>query len=142
MTVILALVEEVGEDARRKNFKGKTASIVIKYADFKTITRQKTIPPSFLTREIYAACCELLKDNWGSGKPVRLLGVGISNANADNCVAEQLSIFDVNEELQDDVTKEEKLEKAMDSIRSRFGSDKLVRAKLVDGGRKKGKKDR
>lgn len=136
MTVILALVEEVGEDARRKNFKGKTASIVIRYADFKTITRQKTIAPSFLTREIYTACCELLKDNWDSGKPVRLLGVGISNAYTDNYAHEQLSIFDVNEELQDDVTKEEKLEKTIDTIRSRFGKDKLVRAKFVDGARK------
>lgn len=135
MSVILSLTEEVGEEARKSNFKGKTVSIVIRYGNFKTITRQKTIAPTFLTREIYEASCELLKDNWDSRKPVRLLGLGITNTYTENDTPEQLSIFDVNEELQDNVVKEEKLEKTIDIIRSRFGSDKLVRAKLVDGGR-------
>jgi DNA polymerase-4 len=83
----------------------------------------------------------LLKENWDSRKPVRLLGVGLSNAHADNHEAAQLSIFDLNEELEDDVTKAEKLEKAIDTIRSRFGKDKLVRAKFVDGGRKQMQKE-
>ncbi len=130
-SVLLRLAEEVGEEARRSDFKGKTVSIVIRYSDFRTITRQKSIPLSFLTRDIYRTGCELLDENWDSNKPVRLLGIGIANIDED--MPDQLSIFDVNEDLDDEIKREEKLERAMDQIRSRFGSDMLKRAKLVDG---------
>ena len=129
-SVLLRLAEEVGEEARRYDFKGRTVSIVIRYGDFKTITRQKSIAPSFLTKEIYKAGCELLEGNWDSRKPVRLLGIGLSNIEED--LPDQLSIFDVNEDLPDEIKREEKLERTMDAIRSRFGNDKLKRAKLVN----------
>lgn len=128
--VLLRLSEEVGEEARKYDFKGKTVSIVIRYDDFKTITRQKTIASSFLTKDIYKIGFELLEENWDCRKPVRLLGIGLANIAED--VPEQLSIFDVNENLPDEIKKEEKLERAMDAIRMRFGSDKLKRAKLVE----------
>ncbi len=129
-SVLLSLAEEVGEEARRSDFKGKTVSIVIRYSNFRTITRQKSIPSSFLTRDIYKKGCELLEENWDKRKPVRLLGIGLANIDED--MPDQLSIFDVNKELDDEIKREEKLERAMDEIRSRFGSDKLKRAKLVD----------
>lgn len=134
-SVLLRLAEEVGEEARRYDFKGRTVSIVIRYGDFKTITRQKTIAPSYLTKEIYKAGCELLEVNWDSRKPVRLLGIGLSNIEED--LPDQLSFFDVNEDMPDEIKREENLERAIDAIRSRFGSDKLKRAKLVDEDRNK-----
>jgi DNA polymerase-4 len=73
-------------------------------------------------------------DNWDCRRPIRLLGIGIANIDED--MPEQISIFDVNSDLPDEVRREERLEKAMDAIRSRFGSDKLKRAKLLDGGKK------
>lgn len=138
-SVLLHLSEEVGEDARRNDFKGKTVSIVIKYDDFKSITRQKTIPISYLTKDIYKTGAELLEENWNIRKPVRLLGIALTNIDED--MPDQLSIFDVDDKLPDEVKREEKLEKAMDAIRLRFGSDKLKRAKLVNEYMRRGKKD-
>jgi len=137
-SVLLSLAEEVGEEARRHGFKGKTVSIIIRYSDFKTITRQKSIPLSFLTKEIYKAGCELLETNWNAKKPVRLLGIGLSNI--DEGLPDQLSIFDTNEDLPDEIKRQEKLERAMDEIRTRFGSDKLIRARLMDGSRERQEK--
>ncbi len=134
-TVLLSLAEEVGGEARRIDFRGKSVSIVIRYSDFKTITRQRAIVPSYLTKDIYRTGAALLKENWDRRKPVRLLGIGISNIDED--IPEQLSIFDINDELPDEVKREEKLERAMDAIRSRFGSDKLKRAKLVDSNKER-----
>jgi len=128
--VLLSLAEEVGEDARRKDFKGKSVSIVIKYSDFRTITRQRTIVPSYLTKDIYRTGAALLEENWDRRRPIRLLGIGISNVDEE--MPEQLSIFDINDGLSDAVKREEKLERAMDAIRMRFGSDKLMRAKLME----------
>jgi DNA polymerase-4 len=138
-TVLLGLSEEVGEEARRYDFKGKTVSIVIRYHDFKTITRQKSIIPSYLTMDIYRTGVTLLEENWDRKKPVRLIGIGLANIEED--IPMQLTIFDVNNELKDDNKKEEKLERAMDAIRLRFGGDKLKRAKLVEDERKRGSKD-
>lgn len=134
MSVLLRLSEEVGEEARRYGFKGKTVSIVIRYDDFTTITRQKSVIPTFLTMDIYKTGSALLDANWDRRRPVRLLGIGLGNI--DEGIPEQISIFDMNDKLPDESKREEKLERTMDEIRSRFGSDKLKRAKLVDDGQK------
>lgn len=134
-SVLLRLAEEVGEEARRYEFRGKTVSVVIRYDDFRTVTRQKAVTPTFLTMDIYRTGSILLEEHWDKRRPVRLLGIGLGNIDED--AVDQLSIFDVNEELPDENKREEKLEKVMDSIRLRFGSDKLKRAKLVDGQQKK-----
>ena len=134
-TVLLNLAEEVGTDARSHGLKGKTISIVIKYGDFESITRQKSISPTYLTRDIYRNGVSLLEDNWNSHRPVRLLGIGLGNVEEE--YSEQLSIFDM-EGQSGDSKKEEKLEQAMDSIRRRFGSNKVIRAKTI---KNKGKND-
>jgi DNA polymerase IV len=125
--VILSLAEEVGCDARRQGLKGKTISIEIKYENFEAITRQKSISPTYLTRDIYAVAGKLLEENWSIQRPVRLLGVGLSKYQDETM---QVSIFDMLNGPSID-KKEEKLEIAMDSIRDRFGSGKIKRAKIL-----------
>ncbi len=127
-TVIFRLAEEVGAEARIFEGKGKTVSIVIKYSDFKSITRQKTVTPTFLTKEINKAGIDLLEENWDIGKPVRLLGIGLSNFSEEESF-EQLSLDSLKEGSS--LVKEEKLEKTMDKIKQKFGSDKIKRAKLI-----------
>lgn len=41
--ILLELSEEVGLEARKQGYKGKTVSIVIKYSDFQTITRPLSV---------------------------------------------------------------------------------------------------
>lgn len=131
-TVLMRLAEDVGEEARRYGYKGKTVSIVIKYGDFQSITRQKSIEPTFLTREIYQTGWQLLEEHWNRHRPIRLLGIGLSNFTGDE--AEQLSFFDLaeNKETGNGRIKEEKLERALDEIRQRFGHNKIKRAKLIE----------
>jgi len=127
-TVLLRLSEEVGSDARKYGFKGRTVSIVIKYSDFQSITRQKSISPTYLTKEIYNAGIKLLEENWNLARPVRLLGISLGSSK-DDC-AEQISLFDSSGCKTDNI-KEEKLERAMDNIREKYGQDKIKRAKMI-----------
>lgn len=129
-SVLMRLAEEVGMDARRYSCKGRTVSIVIKYGDFQAITRQRAVSPTFLTKDIYNTGISLLEDNWDGKRPVRLLGITLAGIMED--LPEQLSIFDVNEAVPDAGRKEEKIEKAMDDIRTRFGRDIVKRAKLIN----------
>jgi len=135
--IIMEMAEEIGASARMHNKKGRKVSITIKYSDFSVITRQTTIPPTYLTKDIIAAGTKLLKENWNPDKPVRLLGLGLGGFG-DKCETgqEQVSIFDLIMDTEkteitgakDKSEKEEKLEKAIDVIRSRYGSDKINRA--------------
>jgi DNA polymerase-4 len=124
--ILLDLAEEVGAEARQNNYKGRTVSIVIKYSDFKSITRQKTVTPTYLTKEIYQTGLSLINDNWNGSSLIRLLGISI--ANFQDTDIEQLSFFD-ELGLKGKNEKEEKLERAIDSIREKYGSDKIKRAK-------------
>jgi DNA polymerase-4 len=134
-SVILQLVEEVGAEARRYGSRGKTVSIVIKYGDFQSISRQKSIPPTYLTRDIYQAGVLLLEQNWNRYRGVRLLGVGLSSFESDE--AKQLSILDTDI-FSERCEKEEKLERIVDDIRERFGSDKVTRARSYQSGEQAG----
>ena len=70
--ILLRLSEDVGMEARKQNYKGKTISITIRYEDFKTITRQKSVSATYLTKEIYAAGVRILENNWEDRKSTRL----------------------------------------------------------------------
>lgn len=73
------LAQEVIDYIGRKNFKGRTVSIKLKYADFKTITRSKTFPlPVNDFETLLDAGTELLQMLDLSPK-VRLIGIGIKN---------------------------------------------------------------
>lgn len=115
--------------ARRHDKKARKVHITIKYSDFQVITRQTTIQSTYLTKDIYTAGIELLEANWNRHRPVRLLGISISGFS-EECVMDQISLFQMNENAKDEA-REEKLEKAMDAIRSKHGNDILSRAVLM-----------
>jgi DNA polymerase-4 len=123
----LEMCEEVGYDARKNNKKGRTIQITIKYSDFKSITRQTVVEPTYLTKDIYETGFALLKKNWNSLMPVRLIGISISSFN-NEVSSRQLSLFDQSDLSSNSSEKEEKLEKAMDSIRKRLGNNSVGRA--------------
>jgi len=133
-TVLLKLSEEVGTEARVYGYKGRTVSITIKYNDFRTITRQKSIHPTYLTKDIYTTGIRLLKENWNETRPVRLLGIGLSNF--DDAEIEQVSLFDIIDASSGGNTqkriREENLEKTIDQIRAKFGKNTVIRGKFID----------
>lgn len=130
--ILLRLSEEVGAEARRYGCKGRTVSIVIKYGDFQSVTRQKSIRPTYLTKELFETGTRLLAENWNRNRPVRLLGIGLSNFDDSRC--EQISLFELGvRDRENNAVKEEKLERAIDNIRGRFGDGVIKRAKAMEG---------
>jgi DNA polymerase-4 len=126
--ILLSLAEEVGYEARKYGYKGKTIVISIKYEDFTLVTRQKTVTPTYLTKDIYNTALKLIEVNKSRNKLIRLLGLGLSNFEADE--SEQLSIFDLFEGSTN-VHKEETIEKTIDRIRERFGNKKILRGSML-----------
>ena len=127
--VLMELSDDIGTTARRHNKKGRTVHITLKYSDFQVVTRQTTIPPTCTTKEIYQAGCSLLEQNWNRFRSVRLIGISLSGFHED-CSAAQLSLFDQTAR-QDKVDKNERIDKAMDEIRNKHGSEIITFATLV-----------
>ncbi len=128
-TVLLELAEEVGVTARKHDKKGRTVQLTLKYSDFSVITRQKTIPPTHLTKEISSAGIELLRQHWNLLIPLRLIGISICGFD-DDSVSNQISMFELPN-VNKYNNKEEKIEKAMDIIRDKHGYSKISRAALI-----------
>jgi DNA polymerase-4 len=127
--VLMELADDVGMTTRRYGKKGRTVHITLKYSDFQVVTRQTTILTTCSTKEIYQAGCSLLEQNWNRFHSVRLIGISLSGFHED-CSSDQLSLFD----KMDDNVKNDKIrqiDKAMDKIRNKHGSEIITFAALV-----------
>ncbi len=132
--VLMDLAEEVGMTARRYNKKGRTVQITLKYSNFDVITRQTTVPPTNLTKEIITVGVKLLRDNWSPYRPVRLIGISITGFN-ENCTIDQISMFDLPT-ISPKSNKDEQLETTIDKIREKYGVSTIKRGALMNKDKK------
>ena len=80
---LLALATKVGERLRRHELQGQTVTLKIKYYDFTTSSRSLTLAePTSDTMEIFRQAGELLRKTEAGRKPVRLVGISVSNLRA------------------------------------------------------------
>jgi DNA polymerase-4 len=109
------LCQEVCQELRSQNKRAKCVAIRLRYADFKTITRQVTLTEaSDVTPIVFATAQQLLSKTLAQQeKPIRLIGIRISSLVGEE---KQLPMFDSGME------KPEHLDKAIDKIRSKYGS--------------------
>ena len=118
-----SLSEQVGRRLRKTSLAGTTVQIKLRWSDFTTITRQATLPnPTNLDLEIYNEAVSLFKSNWTPKRPVRLIGVGVSNLGPP---VHQLYLW--GNEHQ----KEADLLNAVDDLRKRYGRGIIKRAQTL-----------
>ena len=127
--ILMELADSIGTTARKHDKKGRTVQITLKYSDFRVITRQATLTATYTTREIYQAGCSLLEQNWNRLHSIRLIGLSLSGFNENDSFS-QLSFFDQLENPGKN-HKNESIDKAMDKIRNKHGTDIITLAALV-----------
>jgi len=127
--ILIELADHIGMTARNHGKKGRTVQITLKYSDFRVVTRQTTLTATFTTREIYQAGCSLLEQNWNKNHSVRLIGLSLSGFHEDGSL-KQLSFFDQMEGPEKN-DKNERIDQAMDKIRSKHGAEIITLAALV-----------
>jgi DNA polymerase-4 len=125
---LLSLANRVARRMRRKGLEGKTITLKVKYSDFKLITRSITLHHyTNDSAEIYSNVCSLLDKTAVGKRPVRLLGISLSNLT-DIGSRRQLSLF--GPDASDDKRKE--LNKTADSIIEKFGNRGIRPGTLID----------
>ena len=114
-----ALCERVCWRARQRNIRGRTITLKLRYADFETLTRSRTIEPTATDRVVFDCVRALFKKAYVKRRRVRLLGVGMSNlVDGPAAPRGQLELF------EDDAT-EGGVCGAIDAVRDRFGYDAI-----------------
>jgi DNA polymerase IV len=123
---LLRLSERVAASLRAKGVRGRTVSIKVRFADFRTITRARTLAsPTDVARVIHTIAVTLFGEA-AHGLEIRLLGVRVEGlASGDE--PEQLS-FERDEPRWRDA------EIAADVARSKFGAAAVRPASLLSPG--------
>lgn len=133
------MAENVARRVRAEGRRARTVQLKVRYADFTTITRARTLAqPTDATEELAEAALDLLATvDLGDG--VRLLGVGASGFEdgLDDCDSGEQLALDLDRPPDAGApapSRERALEESIDAVRDRFGVDALGRAAhLVDG---------
>ncbi len=124
---LLTLAVKVGARLRREGSRGRTVCLKVKYSDFQQITRSITFhDPVDDSGAIYRSCCGLLAKTEAGRRPVRLLGISISNLCCFG-TPRQLTLF----EEQGRGRKTEHLNRAVDRIRDAFGEGAIIPGTLL-----------
>ncbi len=108
------LGERVGADLRGKGKRARCVTLKLRYGDFSTITRRKTLSQSTDSDQtIFETGLRLLKRALsGESQAVRLIGIGVAELVE---AGRQLDMMDSS------VQRQEQLNKAIDRIRKKYG---------------------
>lgn len=109
-SMLASLTERVCWRARRRGVKARTVTLKLRYADFQTLSRGRSIAPTNAELELYPVVTGLYRVARTRGAPIRLLGIALSN----------LASHDFQPVLFGDAAP---LYEAVDSLRERYGYD-------------------
>ncbi|MBB5514580.1 DNA polymerase-4 [Rubricella aquisinus] len=117
----------VSDGAKAKGYMGRTVTLKVKRADFRQLTRQVALDQGTqLTDTIYRRARDLLDQVIDKG-PFRLIGVGLSHLHPDEGQAEVPDLLDPT------AKQRHAAERALDSIRNRFGKDSIGKGRGLRG---------
>ncbi|WP_306233374.1 DNA polymerase IV [Agrococcus beijingensis] len=124
---ILRLATGVGRRLRDAGVQARTVTLTVRFHDFRTITRSKTLPEATDVTRVMVETAWGLLDALGEIPPVRLLGVRASSVQgaADHGL------------LWDDTATWGSAERAMDAVHDRFGAAAVAPASMLRRERKR-----
>jgi DNA polymerase-4 len=117
-SVLSGLCERVCSRARKRGVMAGRVTLKLRYTDFHTITRCRTIAPTSVDVEIHRIVLDLYREGRVRPLPIRLLGVALSKLRLQDA---QLALFD----------GDDRRGLAVDRVREKFGYDAVHLATTV-----------
>ncbi len=126
-SILLGEVEQVSERLRRSGARARTITVKIRFGDFETISRSRTLPePTDLTMRLWEQARDLFREWARSGfQSVRLIGCSVSGFDRDT----QETLFEDPE-----ARRAGRVDAVTDAIHARFGGRSISRARAVRRG--------
>jgi DNA polymerase-4 len=122
---LVYMAEKVAHSLRTEGFMTGCVGIKIRYPNFETVQKQKTIDYTFAEQDIIPVIKELFQQLYQPGKEVRLIGVRLTELGQH---ALQGSLFN-------DQIRKAHLYAAIDAVKNKYGKSAIRRA----GGKQAGK---
>lgn len=120
---LLLFADKVGWRLRRLALSGRTITVKVRFASFRTVTRSRTLEEATnLDDALYRTARELYK-SIPSTEGIRLLGLTVSNLQP---AGQAIALFDSKQE------KQESLHKVVDELKARFGATAVMKGRLID----------
>lgn len=130
---LLIQAEDVARQLRKANVRAGTITLKLKHADFKQVTRSKTLATATQSsKTIYRCAVQLLSDYRLTQKirhKIRLIGVGTAGFKSVTTPV-QRDLFDGPDESDRSWTK---VDRTLEAITQKFGPGAVHRAALSDG---------
>jgi DNA polymerase-4 len=130
---ILKFADRVASRLRKSGLVGRTVQLKVRYGDFRTITRSRTIAePTDLASDLARTGTELLRAvELGAG--IRLLGLSMQQLSEAEAVQEAFSLGDAESPTGSEAARRQRgeLERSVDRVRARYGEDAVVPARLM-----------
>lgn len=124
---LMRLSEMVARRLREQGFHARTLQLKLRYHDFTTITRARTLESATqLDNDIFRCIRRLFQNNWRSGVPVRLLGVQASSFEPASAQADLLDGLSQRKWGQ--------AFSAVDKLREKFGESTVTLGTGMKGG--------
>lgn len=125
---LLRLSHRTAERLRASGLVARTVALKLRYADFSTVTRSRTVhTPLDSAQLIYAVAIQLLESLGSRPLTVRLVGVRAEQLEAAAQTSLQLSL-----DRRDDNWR--LAEQALDKVAEKFGSKSVLPARLLEPG--------
>ena len=118
MSEIVRMTERIAFELRKEEKVTGCITVKLRYPDFETTSRQTGIAYTSADDEIIPVAKSLFHKLYKKGKPVRLLGVRLSDLTNDS----------VQTNLFQNVERKNTLYKAIDNVKKRFGPGSVIRA--------------
>lgn len=129
---LLRLSHRTAERLRSSGMVARTVALKLRYADFSTITRSRTVhTPVDSAQLIYAVAVQLLESLGDRAMTVRLVGVRAEQLEDASQASLQLSL-----DRRDDNWRA--AEQVLDKVSQKFGNKTVLPARLLDSGKAPG----
>lgn len=121
--IVQLLAESVAARLRENGFVGYIVELSVRNSELFTFTRQhKNEIPTNISVEIAAAAMELFRSNYRWDKPIRSIGIRVSDLVVDSCPY-QLNLYADPQKRENQL----KVERTVDDLRGRFGFQTVQR---------------
>ncbi len=124
LATLRSMVDRLCRKLRGEGFAARTLSLRIRYQDMEDEMRSDSLhEPSPLENDFYPLLQPLLRKSWSQAKPLRLVGVRLTNLH--HALPEpELPLTGLP---QKSLTERLQLAEATDQVRKQFGSDAILR---------------
>jgi DNA polymerase-4 len=114
--ILFELVSEACQLLRNENWQTSTVSIKLRYTDFVTLTRARTIEPTDDDKVVYEIAKDLFEKSFNRRVGIRLIGIHLNKLNH---FTEQCILFEDNETIR------KRMLRAVMKIRDKYGFEAI-----------------